>query len=227
VTRLILWDVDHTLIENSGVSKDIYSAAFRLLNSVEAFIPAVTNGKTDRLIMRDMFKSNDVATPAWPLIEAALAAAGIGNQENLKRRGYILPGAIPILESLEAAPDVVQTVVTGNIRQNAMLKLSTFGLDPFFNFATGGYGADSEARDELVRLARIRSEEFYDSCFSAANTIVIGDTPRDVLAAHLGGARIVAVATGRDSEADLRAAGADVVVPDLGNSEATLKLILE
>lgn len=53
---IILWDIDHTLIENAGVSKDIYAAAFAALTGVLPSRPAATEGRTDRLIMRDMFR---------------------------------------------------------------------------------------------------------------------------------------------------------------------------
>jgi phosphoglycolate phosphatase-like HAD superfamily hydrolase len=226
VNRLLLWDVDHTLIENSGVSKEIYSAAFAELTSRASISSPVTSGKTDRLIMRDMFSANNMPTPAWPSIEKALGNAGRKYADDLHSRGRMLPGVAALMNVLQGRPDITQTIVTGNVRANAFVKLSTFDLDVYFDFDIGGYGSDSESRPDLVRCARERAARAAGVTFDASNTIVIGDTPRDVEAAHLGGAQIIAVATGVDSEAALRGAGADIVVADLADTGSLVDLLV-
>jgi phosphoglycolate phosphatase-like HAD superfamily hydrolase len=138
----------------------------------------------------------------------------------------MLPGVAALMNVLQGRPDITQTIVTGNVRANAFVKLSTFDLDVYFDFDIGGYGSDSESRPDLVRCARERAARAAGVTFDASNTIVIGDTPRDVEAAHLGGAQIIAVATGVDSEAALRGAGADIVVADLADTGSLVDLLV-
>ncbi|WP_206686254.1 HAD hydrolase-like protein [Kribbella qitaiheensis] len=173
-----------------------------------------------------MFVSNSVSDPGWPRTRDALQAAGAERQSELREVGYVLPGVREVLQHIRTRAEVIQAVVTGNIVQNAALKLATFALEDFFDLDAGAYGGDSEDRHDLVRLAKIRAERLYDAVFDEKNTTVIGDTPRDVEAAHEGGARIVAVATGVDSEWELRAAGAHLVLQDLSDVDQAVSVIL-
>ena len=82
-----------------------------------------------------------------------------------------------------------------------------------------------EEFEECLDLARQRAYAKYGITFDAAGTVIIGDTPHDVTAGHEGGALVVAVATGRSSEAELREAGADLVLPDLTDTAAVLRAV--
>src|SRR5438105_285288 len=90
---------------------------------------------------------------------------------------------------------------------------------------SGAYGTDGHVRAHLVDLARQRAHAKYGITFDAAGTVLIGDTPHDVSAGREGGALVVAVATGRSSEAELREAGADLVLPDLRDMDALLRAV--
>ncbi|GAA1161134.1 haloacid dehalogenase-like hydrolase [Kribbella jejuensis] len=224
--HLLLWDIDHTLIENSGVSKAIYSTAFELVTSIASAVPPVTEGKTDRLIMSELFTSNGIEVPEWPRIHSALRSAGKMHESQLKKIGHTLPGVRKLLETITCRPGIIQTVVTGNIAENARVKLAAFALQDFLVLEAGGYGSDSEDRAELVRLAKARCSAISGTVFDSENTTVIGDTPRDVEAGHRAGARVVAVATGPDSESRLNSAGADAVLPDLSDTSRVLDLLI-
>src|SRR3954447_21089941 len=91
VTVLVLWDVDHTLVENSGVSKATYAAAFERIAGRPPGQPARTNGRTDRLIMADMFRAHAFESPAWPVVYAALEDAGAEFFGEMSARGFVLP----------------------------------------------------------------------------------------------------------------------------------------
>jgi phosphoglycolate phosphatase len=119
----------------------------------------------------------------------------------------------------------VQTVLSGNIRPNAVTKLSVFGLDKFMDFEAGGYGSDDEVRANLVAIAQRRAGRKHGIAFGKANTVLVGDTPRDVQAGLMGGAQVVAVATGSDSADVLQAVGADIVLPDLRDTRAVLMAV--
>jgi len=110
------------------------------------------------------------------------------------------------LRELAGLPDIIQSVLTGNTREAAEIKLRTFDLDQYLDLDIGAYGAD-DTRANLVKIARQRASAARGIAFAPATTVLIGDTPNDVAAARDGGARIIAVATGSDSARDLAAAG--------------------
>jgi hypothetical protein len=110
---LVLWDVDHTLIENGGVSKANYALAFEILTGRPAQTAARTDGRTDVDIMAGLFADNGVESPAdQDMVLAALAEAGRRNEE-LRFRGHSLPGAVECLERLAERSDVINSVLTG------------------------------------------------------------------------------------------------------------------
>jgi phosphoglycolate phosphatase len=219
---LVLWDIDHTLIENHGVNKETYALAFKLLTGREAEHRARTDGRTEPEIIRDMLTRHEIVPTADHVarMPEALESATLANAAALRERGHELPGARDVLAAFRASAGIVQSVLSGNIRPNAVTKLSAFGLEGFMDFEVGGYGSDDEVRANLVAVAQARATAKYGETFDKANTVLVGDTPRDVLAGRDGGARVVAVATGADSVESLRAAGADIVLPDLRNTRA-------
>ncbi|MBC9717997.1 haloacid dehalogenase-like hydrolase [Streptomyces sp. TRM66268-LWL] len=219
---IVLWDIDHTLIDNAGVSKEIYAAAFERVAGRAAVYPARTEGRTDRLILAGMFRDHGLDTPAWPDLLPALEAAGKGRETELARRGRVLPGVRDALVAVAAAPDVVSSVLTGNIRANARVKLAPFGLDVLLDLECGAYGADADDRAALVDVARERMNTRHGLARNVP-VVLIGDTPRDVEAALNSGAHIIAVASGIHEEGELRAAGATLVLPDLRNTPALLE----
>jgi phosphoglycolate phosphatase-like HAD superfamily hydrolase len=114
---------------------------------------------------------------------------------------------------------------SGNTRAAAEIKLRTFRLDRYLDFDSGAYGTDDETRANLVKIARQHAEAAHDSRFDAASTVLIGDTPNDVIAAREGGARIIAIASGSNSTAELANAGADKVFEDLTQTDELLSAI--
>ena len=219
---LVLWDIDHTLIENHGVNKETYALAFRLLTGREAEYQARTDGRTELEIMRDMLALHGIEPTADHVarMPEALESATLVNAGALRERGHELPGARDILAAFQASAGIVQSVLSGNIKPNAVTKLSAFGLEGFIDFEVGGYGSDDEIRANLVAVAQARATAKYGETFDKANTVLVGDTPRDVRAGRDGGARVVGVATGSDSIESLRAADADAVLPDLRDARA-------
>jgi phosphoglycolate phosphatase len=224
---LVLWDIDHTLIENNGVNKETYAKAFEALTGRRTEYPAVTEGRTDQDIMRNMLASNgiepgaDNAAAVFEALENALRS----NIYLLRERGYVLPGAREALSELGRVPGIYQSVLSGNIRPNAFGKLSAFYLEPYIDFDIGGYGSDDSVRANLVRVAQSRATAKLHQAFDVSNTVVIGDTPRDVQAGRQGGAYVIAVASGEDSVERLSDEGADVVFADLADTRAVIDAI--
>jgi phosphoglycolate phosphatase-like HAD superfamily hydrolase len=224
--RLVLWDIDHTLIENSGISKEIYAAAFMTLTGRQACQPAQTEGRTDPEIMGDLLQLHGAPSYPWETVRRALEQAGADHREPLSDRGSVLPGVREVIKALAESDGLVQTVVTGNIRANAEVKLDALGLLRSFDLEIGGYGSDDTRRSRLVDVAMMRAAARYGSGYDRANTIVVGDTPRDVQAGHDNDVRVLAVATGTHSADELHAAGATFVVPSLADVATVLEFIL-
>ncbi|WP_236242206.1 HAD family hydrolase [Streptomyces sp. CC228A] len=218
---IVLWDIDHTLIDNAGVSKEIYAAAFTALAGFPPAQAARTEGRTDRLIMRDMFLRNGVSEPGWTGIEAALAQAGQERFGELQKRGMALPGARDALKSAAGQDTWVSSVLTGNIAPNAHVKLSAFDLDSLVDLTVGAYGADALQRPDLVDVSRERIRHRYGAGQDVP-VVLVGDTPRDVEAALATGCQVLAVASGIHSRDELSAAGASVVLPDLSDTAKLL-----
>ena len=225
--RLVLWDVDHTLIENAGVSKEIYAAAFTALTGRAPSHLAPTEGRTDPDVMAELLRIHEAPPFPWPRVERALEEAGATRRGALAERGAVLPGVVDVITALAALPGVVQTIVTGNIRANAEVKVAALGLLGGLDLDVGGYGSDDRERSRLVAVARTRAAAKYGLDFGqAANAVVIGDTPRDIEAARGASTRILAVASGIHTVGELRAAGATCVMSSLADTAAGLAFVL-
>jgi len=124
---------------------------------------------------------------------------------------------------------VYQSVLTGNVRSVAEVKLAALGLREWLDLCIGAYGDDHEDRTELVHVARRRAAAVHGrsaAAFGGTATVVIGDTPLDISAALAAGARAVGVATGSHSADDLAMAGADAVLSDLTDTAVVLRALL-
>lgn len=234
--RLVLWDVDHTLINAGGLSSHLYRLVFRQLFGRELERVAPMAGRTDRAIIVDTLTLAGVPEPA---AHVAAFAHGLTEQApafgmRVRKLGYALPGAVAVLRALAALPcgadgaagRVVQSVLTGNMRPLAEVKLGALGLDRYLDMGIGAYGDTHEERAELVTVARDNAARAYGTAFPGEMTVMVGDTPLDVEAARAGGAWAVGVATGSTPAADLAAAGAHVVLPDLTNTATVIDAIL-
>ncbi|WP_187366379.1 HAD hydrolase-like protein [Trebonia kvetii] len=144
--------------------------------------------------------------------------------------GIALPSDLPDgLPPAGPSRRVHQSVLTGNVRQLAEVKLDALGLREGLDLCIGAYGEDHEDRTQLVHVARRRAAGVHgrsDDAFEGTATVVIGDTPLDILAALDAGARAVGVATGSFAAADLLAAGAHAVLPDLTDTQLVLQALL-
>lgn len=227
----MLWDVDHTLINAGGAAgRRLYPAVFRALFGRELAEAAPMAGRTDRAIIAETLAMAGITDPAQH-IEAFLAGLAAQAPELAARitadGGRALPGAQAVLAALAGPPPLaVQSVLTGNVPAVAEAKLAAFGLTGYLDLSVGAYGDHHEVRSELVHLARCRAARAYGRDFTGAATVVAGDTPLDVAAALATGARAVGVATGSATTAELAAAGAHAVLPDLTDTPAVLSALL-
>ena len=226
-TRLVLWDIDHTLIETRGVGTLVYAEAFAKVTGHPLEKMPELAGRTEPVIFREALKVNGVA-PDEDLYEqfaAEQARSYAAHLDELRTRGRALSGAAEALQALSERNDVLQSVLTGNTRPASEIKLRAFDLARYIDFDIGAYGTDNDTRANLVEVARQRAEKAHGVNFDGDSTVLLGDTPNDVAAAQASGARIIAVATGKDSADTLAKAGALTVLANLTDTPAVLAAI--
>jgi phosphoglycolate phosphatase len=234
---LVLWDVDNTLVSAGGLGTRLYEVVFLEMFGRELPAVAPKAGRTDRAITTDTLAMAGLEAPR-DRVDAFLAtlARQVAVADGMNVRVRALPGAFDAIAALAASSreaassgdtgssgDVVagagsgirQSVLTGNIRPLAALKLRQAGLNDHLDLDVGAYGDVHEVRAELVPVARLAASQAYGADFGGWSTVLVGDTPLDVEAALATGARAVGVATGSYSQEELTAAGAHAVLPDL------------
>lgn len=211
--KLLLFDIDGTLLLSKGGALRAMTRAARGLFGAGFSLEEVDrNGQLDPKIIGMALDLNGVTATAAEL--EAFREAYAGELEAELDTMRVLPGAVELLARLRATDGVVLGLVTGNYGEVARMKLPAVGIDPGW-FVANGFGDEAPARGELVRLAMDRAAAFVGRPMGGGDTIVIGDTPRDVGCARANGCACLAVATGNFAREDLEAAGADVVVADL------------
>ena len=227
VGRIILFDVDQTLLYSGGAGSLAMRRAFHQLYGVEdGFGRVEFSGRTDWAILRAALEQHELldgdaqAFPRelarfqeayYPLLEQTLLEV---------EGGRTMPGVPELLAALSEREDARRGLATGNFRRAAFMKLHHFGLDG--HLTDGGFGDDAEDRGELVGVAIER----LTNGARADRVWVIGDTPLDIEAAHANGALALAVATGPRSVQELRAAGADLALADLSDTEFVVAALL-
>ncbi len=228
--RLILWDIDGTLIRTRGVgARAIETGAAEVAALLE--VPSVRmSGKTDPQILREIFTAAEIAdhriTELLPRAVAAVERALAAAEAELRRVGSVLPGVVATMEALAATPGVRQSLVTGNLATNAAVKLAAFGLTKHLDVEIGAYGSDDAERDALVPIALERAGRLRDEHYDRSEVWVVGDTPRDLACARAAGVRCLLVGTGQMGLAELQELGADAALADLGDTEAVLGTLL-
>jgi phosphoglycolate phosphatase len=213
--RAVLFDIDGTLLHTGGAGAVAWQRAFRELHGVDANIAEHTHaGMTDpeiaEIVFREVIGRDGSAEERAEAIAAYLGQLEAAVNES---SGYeVMPGIEEILPRL-AAEGVLLGIVTGNIEPAARIKLARGDLNRYFAF--GGYGSDARDRTELTKKAVERGGEVAGAPLDPAATIAVGDTPRDVIAGHGAGIKVVGVATGSYSVEELRDAEADWAIEDV------------
>jgi phosphoglycolate phosphatase len=230
---LVLWNIDLTLLDVTKVTRVAYAEAFAAVTGRPLIQLPQMVGYTEPEIFFDALGRNGVSLRADGESEQLLVPFGAefatrlaARRDQLTTQGTLMPGAAEVLVTVAKLKGVVQSVLTGSSRPNAALKLRAFGLDRYLDLVIGGFaGSEAYPKGALLRATRLRAEEKYKVSFAEKATMYIADSPRDVEAAKMGGALSVAVASGRASAAELRNAGADLVLPDLINAAPLVALL--
>ena len=225
---LVLWDLDLTLLDPAGFGTRMITPALADLLGRDPVMGASFAGRTDRAILTDLLEINGIGVDddevVLSLMDAVARRCETFGDDLLAGGGGPLPGALEAVAALAADPRLHQGIVTGNMRRTALLKLRRCGFDGLPDPGLGAFGDHHADRAHLVRdalaAARARGVDV-----TPGRSVVVGDHVHDVRGARDAGAVCVAVATGRVSADDLRAAGAHAVLPDLTDPGALLAAI--
>jgi phosphoglycolate phosphatase-like HAD superfamily hydrolase len=213
--RLILFDIDGTLIDSGGAGTRSLNNAFQELFSLEnAFHGIRMAGKTDTEIIKEALFKHGISKDGT-LDDVVSAYLENLEKEIQNNRKHIKPGVYELLEHLSSKKDIGLGLLTGNLEPGARIKLKSLDLDRYFT--SGAFGSDDEDRNNLLPIAVKRFEELFQKRIEIDNCIIVGDTPRDVACAHIYHALCIGVATGPYSFEELVEAGADFVVKDLSD----------
>lgn len=224
--KLLLFDVDLTLINSGGAGRKAMMRAFEELFGGSNGLKKVSfAGRTDVAILKDGLKQRGVAWSSERERQFKQRYLGYLQTEIEKPSAskHMEPGIPELLPQLHDRDDVTLALLTGNWREGAQIKLQHFKLLHFFRF--GAFADDSEFRENLPGVAYQRFRDMFDLEISPHDVYVIGDTPRDVACARPFGAKSIAVATGLFSYGELKDARPDHLFRDLSDPQEFMHVI--
>ena len=225
--RLILFDIDGTLLRDGIASKIAFARALRETYNTTGPIQGFRfAGMTDPECVSSIMRLAGVEDSViYQRREECLRryVELLATEMREHQDGHLFPGVRELLERLNKLDQVLVGLLTGNVLRGAELKLKRWNLEPYFRF--GAFGDDHEDRSVLAQIALEKARTLSGQTFTGAETTVIGDTPKDVACARAIGARAVAVATGSVGRVELEAAGPDVLLDSFENHDAALRAI--
>lgn len=225
--RLVLFDIDGTLLTDRGAARDAYAVALNAIYGYESDLSRYDfSGRTDPqitfMVLRDAgFPDATIERELPRLWEVYLT----GLAKNVESGPvHVLPGIRDLLAALSTHDDVVLGLLTGNIQPGARIKLEGAALNPFFPF--GAFGSDSMHREELPPIAVERASQACGRKFEGTDVVIIGDSIYDVRCGVPHGATTIAVASGKTSPERLRAENPTHFFEDARDGEALLRAML-
>lgn len=223
--RLLLFDIDGTLIRSAGAGRRALNRAFQQVYGVEnGFDEVDMMGRTDPLILAEVLETYKL--PRDEKQEARFQAVYFDYLEEEMKVPHkdmrFCPGILQLLDGLKTCPDTILGLLTGNWRRGAYIKLRRFGIED--RFAFGAFADDAPLRTDLVPIAVERCWLKKRVRVPAEDVYVIGDTPHDVMCAKPHGASTIAVATGIHSLSELEASDPDYFFENFEDTKAVLNI---
>ena len=226
--KLLLFDIDGTLLISKGAGRKAMQAAVRRITKKEdVTIDGVDfSGRTDPHIIRDVFINNGFSADDWEQwIPEALSAYVDAFQDAYAHDQFVaLPGVHELIHKLHEAPNVQLALLTGNLETTAYLKVQAIGLEEYFPF--GAFASDNADRYQLPRIAVKRALDHTGHNFDGKNVVIIGDTRHDILCGRDINVLSVAVSTGHYSAEDLTVHNPDILLEDLSNAAEFFEMVV-
>lgn len=225
--KLVLFDIDGTLLTDRGASREAFGAALRdVYGYADDLARYDFSGRTDpqiaHMVLRDAgFAAADIdakITQLWDLYLAGLA------RNATPERVRVMPGMRELVAALHDHDDVALALLTGNIERGARLKLGGALLNDYFTF--GAFGSDSADRTELPPVAVRRANEHLGRHFTGSDVVIIGDSIYDVRCGVPYDATTIAVASGKTPADVLRAENPRHFFEDASDVRAVMDAIL-
>jgi phosphoglycolate phosphatase len=214
--RLLLFDIDGTLIYSGGAGMHALKSAFTERFGISDDLHDIEiAGMTDSGIVVSILNKHKIPATNENVSGFLDSYVHFLSRELPRRDGRLLPGVLELLEKLKSRPHLVLALLTGNVSRGAQLKLEHYGVWHFFEF--GAFADDHHDRNRLGTVARARAKEKHGRQFSSKEIDVIGDTPRDIACGKAFGARTIAVATGTWSRVQLANYHPVFLIDDLSN----------
>ena len=219
--RLVLFDIDGTLVSTGGAGMKAFGEAFEAgFGIADATEKIKFAGRTDYSLFREMCRHGGIDCTAenrelffshyLRLVDSHIDAS----------KGGPFPGVVRMLDELAAMPNAPALgLLTGNIREGARRKLGAYGL--WDRFALGGFSDDDEDRNLIAAAAAAKGGEYLECQLAGPEIVVVGDTPKDITCGKHIGARTLGVATGGATLEALRACEPDWAVADLTHLTAS------
>jgi phosphoglycolate phosphatase len=221
-TRLILFDIDGTLLRDGIAARIAFARALRDTYQTTGPIESFRfSGMTDPECVTEIMRSAGIDDAVIHHRRQECLSRYVENltsEVQLHHDAVLFPGVRELLERLSKLDTVLVGLLTGNVLRGAELKLRRWNLEPYFRF--GAYGDDHEDRAVLARIALEKARALSGRAFQGSETTIIGDTPKDIACARAIGARAVAVATGSVSRDTLHASEPDALLDSLEDHDA-------
>jgi phosphoglycolate phosphatase-like HAD superfamily hydrolase len=226
--RLVLFDIDGTILRSNGAGRRAMIAALREVFGTTGPEDHRYDGKTDPQIVREVMRLEghhdthiDERMDALMTLYLALLERELEHADTL-----VYPGIFELLAALERRDDTILGLLTGNLREGAYAKLRAAGIDPA-RFRVGAFGSDHEHRPELPALARRRAKAEMGVDLEGEHLVVIGDTPADIECGRSLGVRAIGVATGSYSVDELLRCDPHAVFATLADTERVVSAIVD
>lgn len=219
--RLLLWDIDGTLISTGAAGhRAIHLATAQRFGGDSDLEGVEIAGRTDTSIAHQI-----LAKYGAPITEESMQSfldiyLELLAQELPRSQGKVLPGILELLRRAESREDTVLGLLTGNLRRGARLKLEHYQLWQFFSF--GAFADDHHDRNQLGTFALTRAHEGTGQTFPPGQVDVIGDTGHDIACGKAFGARTIAVATGSWPREQLAECAPGFLFDDLSNVDGVV-----
>lgn len=225
IHRLVLWDIDGTLVHGGSTGPAAFDVAIHKVVGRRPERPVRMSGKTDPQIVSEYLDDMGVTDDCLDDVIRELELAMAESADQLASEGRALVGVAAALEAVSNQPGVVSSILTGNILPNAELKLAAFGLEQWLDLSVGAYGSDHADRRELVAIAIGRFIKRYGVSLQSEAVWIVGDTPRDLECARHAGARCLLVASGRFTRDELAGLHPDALLDDLSDTQRVMSLL--